>query len=281
MSRKIIGLFIILSVVGIGIIVFITIKARSMSRLQVISNPKTSVFLNEKLVGKTPYIAKQTAGEYTLKLVPEDTSENASTWQGRVVLKAGYETYIKRDLGASEVNSGGEVIFIEKIADQDAEISISSSPDAATLLLDGQERGVSPELLKNIVVGDHDLTVTSPGYVARTIRTQALAGHKVNIEVQLALSPDSQPQQASDSSGTTSSSSASLNTSTGQTTVKIKDTPTGFLRVRGGPSLSATETAQVKPGEEYPYMDESDGWYKITINGKEGWIAARYAEKSK
>lgn len=280
MSRKIISLFIILVVLGLGVFAFVTLKARSVSRLNVMSNPGASVFLNEKLVGKTPYLAKQPSGEYTIKLVPEESSTDSSTWQGKVTLKAGYETYVKRDLGASEVSSGGEIVSIDKISESDAEISVSSSPDAATVLLDGQERGVSPELLRDITAGDHDVTVTSPGYTARTVRAQTLLGHKLAIEMQLALSSDSQVQQASDSSRPTSPSSPSTSSS-GSPTVTIKDTPTGFLRVRSGPTLTATETAQVKPGEKYPYLDESDGWYKITINDKEGWIAARYAEKSK
>ncbi|OGG13265.1 hypothetical protein A3D77_05375 [Candidatus Gottesmanbacteria bacterium RIFCSPHIGHO2_02_FULL_39_11] len=279
MNQKIIGLAIILVLIGLGIFAFITFKARSISRLNVMSNPGASVFLNEKLVGKTPYLAKQPAGVYTIKLVPDADSPDASTWQGKVTLKAGYETYVKRDLGASEVSSGGEIVSIDKIGETDSEISVSSSPDAVTILLDGQERGVSPQLFRNVTEGDHDVTLTSPGYTARTVRAQAIPGHKVSVEIQLALSAEAQTQTASDSGQPTSSSSTSTGANTTQVT--IKDTPTGFLRVRSGPSLSASETAQVKPGEKYPYLDESDGWYKITIDGGEGWIAARYADKSK
>jgi N-acetylmuramoyl-L-alanine amidase len=62
--------------------------------------------------------------------------------------------------------------------------------------------------------------------------------------------------------------------------VVIKNTPTGWLRVRMEPSLSATEAAKVKPGEKYTLLDEKNGWYKISYKeGEEGWISGRYAKK--
>ena len=46
--------------------------------------------------------------------------------------------------------------------------------------------------------------------------------------------------------------------------VTIKDTPTGFLRVRMEPSTAATEAAQVKPGEKYVFPKSEVNWKKIT-----------------
>lgn len=43
------------------------------------------------------------------------------------------------------------------------------------------------------------------------------------------------------------------------------------LRVRSLPSLSGTVLTTVKAGETYAILDESEGWYKITANGKTGW----------
>jgi len=62
--------------------------------------------------------------------------------------------------------------------------------------------------------------------------------------------------------------------------VLIKETPTGWLRVRMEPSTTATEAAKVNPGEKYPLLEEKGGWYKIRYSGdKEGWISAQYATK--
>ncbi|PIU33403.1 hypothetical protein COT04_00245, partial [Candidatus Shapirobacteria bacterium CG07_land_8_20_14_0_80_39_12] len=52
-----------------------------------------------------------------------------------------------------------------------------------------------------------------------------------------------------------------------------------------GPSTSATETAQIKPGEMYPYLDEekldtSGGkWLKIEYKkDEEGWVSGVYVD---
>ena len=63
-------------------------------------------------------------------------------------------------------------------------------------------------------------------------------------------------------------------------TIKIKETGTGFLRVREEPSISASEAAQVKPGEEFDVLEEKNSWYKIEYEeNKEGWVSGEYAEK--
>ena len=64
--------------------------------------------------------------------------------------------------------------------------------------------------------------------------------------------------------------------------VKIKPNSLGFLRVRSGPGRSNSEVAQVKVGEEFVILEESNGWYKIEYEpGKEGWISgsSQYTEK--
>ncbi|MBM4401820.1 MAG: SH3 domain-containing protein [Candidatus Cloacimonetes bacterium] len=68
--------------------------------------------------------------------------------------------------------------------------------------------------------------------------------------------------------------------SEGLVAVEIKDTPTGFLNVRNGPSTYAELIGTVYPGEKYLYLDEEASWYKIKLrDGSEGWVIAKYAEK--
>ncbi len=67
-------------------------------------------------------------------------------------------------------------------------------------------------------------------------------------------------------------------TPTPQPTVKILDTPTGWLNVH---SLVNGETiTKVYPGEIYKLAEEKDGWYQIILqNGEKGWLSSKYAEK--
>lgn len=278
MSKKAVGLLLVLIVaISIGAYTFFSKQTKGVSGLRVAALPGASVFLNDQLVGKTPYDQRHPSGSYTLKLIPEDSSGSVSSWQGSVTLVPSLLTYVNRDLGPSEVMSGGEVLTLEKLPANEAQVAVFSTPDASVVLLDGQEKGVTPLLLRDVVPGEHDVAVNAPGFIGRTVRTQVTAGYKLSVQFQLAMSENPVPTPEATSSATTGGSR--VETSSGST-VTIKDTPTGFLRVRSSPSTSSTEVAQVKPGEKFPLVEEQDGWYKITYaEGKDGWVSGRYAEK--
>ena len=250
-------------------------RIANVGGLKVVSNPKSSIFLNDKLLGKTPYDDKYPAGEYIMKLIPEDTSTSAASWQKKINISPSLLTYVNRELGASELSSSGDILFLEKITDKEAQVAIFSTPDSATVILDGQEKGVSPLVLRDVVAGEHDVAVSSPGFTSRTVRIQAVTGYKLTVEYQLSI--------LAENNSTSSPPSTSIGESTdpAKPYVVIKDTPTGFLRVRSGPSTTATETAQIKPGDKYSFLGEDSGWYKISYDtGKDGWISAKYAEKT-
>ena len=64
------------------------------------------------------------------------------------------------------------------------------------------------------------------------------------------------------------------------TTVVIKNTPTGWLRVRSGPGTNFAEIDRVFPGESFPLLEENENWYKIELEGRtNGWISAQYTNK--
>ena len=275
MNKKVLGVVLLL----LAALCFVAYKyftqlSGGVGGLKVVAEPQASIYLGEKLIGRTPYEDKVQSGEYVLKLIPEGTANNAVTWQTRINLNSGVLTFVNRQLGDTELSSAGEIITLEKISDSDAQIAVITNPDGAVVTLDGQEKGISPLNMRNIPPGDHDLTVSSPGFLSRTIKVKATEGYKLMTTFQLALSsqeatPSASPADKSDS------------TTEGKNYVTISDTPTGFLRVREEPSTAATEAAQVKPGDKFEYTDEQDGWYKIVYEeGKEGWISGRYAEKS-
>lgn len=277
MSKKVLLMiiFIILVVVFAGYKLIVS-KTGNIAGLLVTSDPVSSVFLNDKLVGKTPYEEKVSAGEYVIKLIPEASATQASSWQGKIKLQPSLLTYINRTLGPSELTSSGNTVTLEKVSRSEAQLTVFSQPDASTVLLDGQERGVTPFNLI-VTAGKHDVAVVSPGYIGRSEKIEATIGYKVVINFQLALQPNTQPP-ATDVTPTLVPGGEKKKSGP---FVVIKETPTGFLRVRMGPSTSATEAAQVKPGEKYSLLEEKEGWYKISIQeGKEGWISGRYAEKS-
>ncbi|KKR15193.1 MAG: hypothetical protein UT42_C0007G0009 [Candidatus Falkowbacteria bacterium GW2011_GWA2_39_24] len=69
-------------------------------------------------------------------------------------------------------------------------------------------------------------------------------------------------------------------TTTTGTWVVISETGTGFLNVRQGPGTNYDLVGKVTPGDRLPFLEESNGWYQITlVDGQTGWIVATYAQK--
>lgn len=251
-------------------------RSGGIAGLKVISSPNASIFLNDKLIGKTPYDDKYATGEYILKLIPEGISEKVVSWQGQIKLNPSVLTYINRELGTSELTSSGEILNLEKISQNIAQLAVISQPDGAVVLVDGQERGNAPLSPIEISAEEHEVAVSSPGFTTRTVRVSTVTGYKLLVNIQLALAAG----QELPTSAAATSSSGTKDKEIAKPYVLIKDTPTGFLRVRVEPSTGATEAAQVKPSEKYPYIDEKGGWFKIAYEtGKEGWVSGTYAQK--
>jgi len=69
----------------------------------------------------------------------------------------------------------------------------------------------------------------------------------------------------------------STSTMANVTSVKVNNTPTGYLNVRSIPSTGGTLITQIHPGETYPYTKTQSGWYNITLdNGQIGWVTGQY-----
>jgi hypothetical protein len=291
MKRKI---FFLVIVVGLILIVaaiarYVTNRGPKQGELRVESIPVSSVFLDNRNIGKTPYKEKVNAGEYTLKIVPESATAQLTTWQGKVTVGQNLLTYVNASLSESELTTAVDLVWLEKITSKLSELSVTTNPDGATVLVDDVIKGVTPLSLQDITPGDHNVSITSVGFVTRTLKIKTTPGYRLIANLKLALSPGGAPQ-ASPSSALTptptgkakaATSSASKNTpEPAKPYVTIKDTPTGFLRVRIDPSTSATEAGRVNPGEKYSILDSQNGWYEINFDGTNtGWVSGQYAQK--
>lgn len=285
-------LFILLGAIllGAGIYGGIRVLAnrnQGPANLKITSSPTTTVFLDTQHLGKTPYEGEVKAGEYTLKLIPEGGT-TAPSWQTKINLLPGVLTFINHDFGDQELTSAGEILTLEKISGKAAQIAVLSTPDGAQVNLDGTSAGTTPLVLPNVEAGDHEISISAAGFLSRAVKVMTTPGFKLVASFQLALStatPSASPSPGPSGSPTatpktTPKPSGTPGTELPRPYVKILDTPTGWLRVRVEPLISATEAAKVNPGETYPLLGEQSGWYKIKYQGtSEGWIAGQYAEK--
>ena len=58
----------------------------------------------------------------------------------------------------------------------------------------------------------------------------------------------------------------------------ISETPTGFVNVRTGPGTGYPKIGEVKPGESFELVRESQGWYEVKLSGGTGYIIKKYAK---
>ena len=263
--------FLIAVLIFLGILFFLERKT-GKGALQVTSVPKSKVYLDGKLVGETKYCACDASsmlsqGDYTIKLVPEEG--NFKPFEEKITINKSTLTAIDRTFNDNE----GSEISLSSLSDkEDAEIMVISIPDKANVFLDGNPVGVTPLLLKQVAESDHDLKVTLDGYRDKSLKIKTSSGFKLTAQVYLGINTDlTAPQAASPAASLVATPSAMT---------LILNTPTGFLRVRESNSVNSPEIAQVKPGESYELISETEGWFRIKLtDGKIGWVSSSYAIK--
>lgn len=302
MKHKLLFLLLLVLVAGAGISVKVFVidaDSRRVGYMQVSSTPNATVFLDSRAIGRTPLNQQLKPGIYTLKLIPIadnlDTQETIGvTWQGKVTIAPYQRTHIRRELRNTEVESAGEQLTIQKSSNslppETGEILIETEPDGAIVSVDGQDLGVSPYMVKKAQTGLHEVSVHMPRFRRRTIQARVVSGGYTTVaHFQLGLDIEYDKKfafgkafEASASGSLPSVSKAAPRpTSIPQVEkVEIKETSTGFLRVRSEGSLAGKEISQVKPGETYTYLDEKNGWIKIKLtDGNEGWVNGEYVKK--
>jgi hypothetical protein len=273
-GKKLTGLILVFA--GCGILIgFLGFRGVINSRprlagLKVDTTPQALVYINNREVGLTPLDQQFPPGEINVKLIP-NSATSSPTYQTKIKLTAGTYSVINRELGLTENDSAGDTVSIEPSADKTAGLNIVSSvPDSVSVSFDGQLLGNTPFSLENPALGDHQILFTSPGFHHRSLGIQIVSGFLTNVNIKLSPLPSSPPVPEV----IAASPSAVL---------KISSTPTGFLHIRSGPSASASELGKAFPGETYPYLGESSGWYLIRYESagtSSAWISSQYAAKN-
>jgi len=231
--------------------------------LEIKTNPKTVIFINDEQVGTAPFKREFYPQELKVKIFP--VQENSSTtpiWQGTIKINPSVLTLVRQDFTKDKDQISGEVLTLNKIPDKSmAALKATSYPNKATVILDGKIKGYTPLLLKKIEAGQHTLELSLPHYQTAVLGLNMNVGYRLDCEIKLAKKKEVEGKEESSS-------------------VQILSTPTGWLRVRQGAGISFPEIAKIKPGEEYLLLEEKDDWFKIELSDKqEGWISGKYATK--
>lgn len=233
--------------------------AQKIGGLNVLSMPAgATVYLDDAEVGKTPFEDKNLSPvEHGLKI-----EKNGFSWQGKVKLVSRTITVVNRDLGKDSSSSSGETLMLER----GSGITVISSPDGASVEINGKAYGNTPVSVK-LPSGEYLVTLSRPNYLVRGIKAYLPEGYKLIVLADLALSE-------------ADLTAVQTPTITQTPELLVKETPTGFLRVRDKPNLSGKEIAQVKPGDTLILLEELSGWYRVRLSdGSEGYVSSSYAEK--
>lgn len=250
------------------------LKEKQTAGLQVSSEPRATIFLAGSHLGQTPFENKDLKqGEFLLKLVPD--SETLNPLEQKIKLNPGVLTVVKHKFAENEEFSSSEILTLEPLVNKKLiSLAIISTPSGALIKIDGITRGFTPISLEDITEGSHLISLSLPGYLEKEIKAKTILGHKLIIEAKLA-------KEEVETEEATPSAKEEEKEEFKKPYVEIKDTPTGWLRVRMEPTTTATEAAKVKPGEKYKFLETTEtGWHKIEYEeGKEGWISGKYAIK--
>lgn len=280
-KRIILVLAILLILAGIFILIriaAITLNPSGRGGLQVTSNLKATVFLDNKPIGTTPFNKSDPgetipSGMHDLKIVPED--KNFSPYSAKIDINPGVLTAVDRTFLPGALASS-YILTLEKTNKDDAEVFIASIPDGALVFVDGESKGVTP-FSEKLSPSEHEIEIDKAGFSKKTVRIRAVKSYKLVLNVVLGVEGEDEIQNTTTP---TPQVSESPTIAPSKNSVIIKDTPTGFLRVRATASTGSQEIGRVIPGEAYEFTDENNSWYKIVLSdGKEGWISKTYAEE--
>lgn len=237
------------------------VGVKEVGGIRVQSIPEgAQVLIDENPVGVTPFEeVKLDIGTYRVKVSKDNLS-----WEGKVDVEPGTLTVVNRELAAEQTSQAGEVLTLEK----GKGITVITQPSGASIEIDGKSYKESPALL-DIEEGEHIITLSKTGFLKRSIKATTPSDYQLNLTVDLAVTE-------LDLTNTPSPKVVQDNL------LVVKNTPTGFLRVRDKPSLLGKEVTRVNPGDELILLEEVTNWSRVRLSDNtEGYVSSTYVEKKK
>jgi hypothetical protein len=234
--------------------------------IEIVTNPSAKIYINGKNEGNAPYKGNNIKpGEIDLRLEYKEIVVNK-----KIKLKDGLGSVVYWDFGKNEEESGGYVLSMEKTGDKKmVGLIVSSIPTKSILSVDDETIDYTPKKIDSLGEGDKKITLSFPSYKSSNIFVKGISGYQFIIEAKLAKeeiieTPNIEPTPTSLAE---------------KKMVTIKETETGWLRVRESSSSASTEIDKVNPGESFELIEKNVDWVKIKLNDdKSGWVSATYVD---
>lgn len=285
-------------------------KEQSGIQVQMTDGSSAQVYLDSLHLGQTPIQTQELRpGTYQLRIEPETQGKQA--YESQIHLYPGSMSQILWSFSSDQPVGTGDILELEPLPSKErAELSVSTVPEGASISLNSTTYGLSPVILDEVQAGQYSLTINAVGHLKKTMQVQIQNGYRLHIYSRLekdtpgdaaapAPSAEASPTPAPSPTTTSPTSAPSIlpsptpvprgstATSSAQTSttkpakpyVTIKETGTGWLRVRAEANSAAAEVARVNVNESFPYKSTLNGWYEIEYAaGKTGWISGQYGD---
>ena len=201
-------------------------------------------------------------GEIDIRL---DGGDN-NYWERRIKLENNVTSVINWNL--EKDNDSGYILSMEKTG-ENGSILVNSNPGGAMVYIDGELKNSSPTKIEGVTEGDRKLSISYPGYKGVNLIVKVVKGYQLVVDAKLGK------EQRTEITSTI----APIPTQSLGPKIKIKETETGWLRVRDAANNSGVELGRAKPGDIFELISESSGWYQISFEDKDAWVSTKYAEK--
>ncbi|MBU1129784.1 SH3 domain-containing protein [Patescibacteria group bacterium] len=247
--------------------------------IEIVTYPSVKVFIDNREAGMTPYRNNSLKpGEIVLRLVPED--EKLKEWSREINLHNLTTTVIDWEFGENEEECAGYVLFMEETGNKDeSSLIVNVDPSDSIVSIDGEIKRFSPAQIQKIEEGDKQVDLSFPAYKSKTLFVKFIKGFQLVVEAKLAKSEIPSDIELEIEKELIMEKTTEA-TESARPYIKIKETETGWLRVRKGAGSNFDEIKKVNPGEEYKLLKEENGWGEIRLEGDEtGWISMTYVDK--
>lgn len=235
------------------------------SGLEIVSNPIAKVYINDKEMGRSPYKSNDLKpGIVKVKILNDD----GKIWEREIRLEENVSTVVSWNF-EGESGSGGYLLAMERAGEGGA-LLINTQPENANVSVAGENKGYTPLRAENIGEGDKNISIAYPGYKNLNLIVKMVKGYQLIIDAKLVAEKIAEVTPVATIQNSVTPSGPRI---------RIKETGTGWLRVREGANNSSAEIGRVIPGETYEYMSSDADWYLIKFKDKEGWVSAKYVER--
>ncbi len=277
-------------------------------QVEITSGSVSQIYLDGLHYGQTPFEKRDIRpGTYTLRIEPEDSGKKP--YESQVHLYPNTLTSVLWSFDGPEPTGAGEILELEPLASKErTELSVITVPEGAKISLDTKSYGLSPAVVESVSAGQYTLSIEAVAHVKKAFGITLQPGYRLHVfsrlikenaalatpesssasaQAKAEPTPDILQIQAPTASATPSprpSPSASPSAPQPSQNIEkpyaiIKETGTGWLRVRDQASSTGQEVGRVDVGLKYKYLSNLEGWYEIEYSpGKTGWISGQFAD---